>query len=64
MEVPPPLDQRGFCWDPYDSSSPTIQLVETEPDEALLLGPNGLPLIRLKPRIGFILKPSRRPHGP
>jgi hypothetical protein len=39
---------------------PIPQLIEREPEELQLLGANGLPLLKEKPRMGFDLTPRKR----
>ena len=47
-------------WDDQEPPSQTIDVWEEAPRESPLLGPNGLPLIHVKPRMGFDLTPRNK----
>lgn len=55
-----PRTTSDLWWDETEPQSQTIEVWEEAPRESLLLGPNGLPLIHVKPRMGFDLTPRNK----
>jgi hypothetical protein len=50
---------RSEFWEDHEGPSRTTEVLEQAPRVSALLGPNGLPLVHLKPRMGFDLTPRR-----